>query len=166
MWIFWKYRCAQTQVFGNLLLNCNSQVNSSSFNIKLYWRYYLSLLVVSRLACQAVVHASAFYPFGVTFFQLFVQVLSEAVYLLNFHIELSFLCLVEAKGWFILKGSSKLSEMMNSRGFSPSSFFSEEVCLSDEVLIAHALLNLRFKKTSQLWVYNLAMNISFLTSSL
>lgn len=40
--------------------------------------------------------------------------------------------------------------MMNSRGFSPSSFFSEEVCLSDEVLIAHIILNIPFKRTSEL----------------
>lgn len=53
---------------------------------------------------------------------------------------------VEAKYRFNLKRLTKISEMMNPRGYTPSSFFSEEVCLSDEVFIACIMLTMPSKR--------------------
>lgn len=97
----------------------------------------MSLFVISRLACQAVAHVSGF-PCSLSSGVNLVPIVfagSFWSYILLTSTRTDFLWLLEAKGWFILKGLTKPSEMMNSRGFSPSSFFSEEVCLSDEVCL-------------------------------
>lgn len=99
---------------------------------------YLCLRFLSWL-CPCVQFPVSFCPTVVTFSNCACRFCLKRYFLkVSYRIGV-FVLWWKRRGDLFLKGSVKLSEMMNTRGFSPSSFFSEEVCLPDEVLIAHTL---------------------------